>query len=94
MTSHPQHLTAREAAVVDAVDKELFIGGKWRAAAQGRTLPVHDPATGEVLCEVADASPLDGVEALDAAVAAQPEWAAYPPRERGEVLRRAYQILV
>ncbi|MGH3663079.1 MAG: NAD-dependent succinate-semialdehyde dehydrogenase [Micromonosporaceae bacterium] len=94
MTSHPQHLTAREAAVVDAVDKELFIGGKWRAAAQGRTLPVHDPATGEVLCEVADASPSDGVEALDAAVAAQPEWAAYPPRERGEVLRRAYQILV
>ena len=87
-------LASREAAVVDAVPKDLFIGGKWRSAAGGRTLPVHDPATGEVLCEVADATPADGMEALDAAVAAQPAWAAYAPRERGEILRRAYQILV
>jgi succinate-semialdehyde dehydrogenase/glutarate-semialdehyde dehydrogenase len=87
-------LASREAAVVDAVPKDLFIGGKWRSAAGGRTLPVHDPATGEVLCEVADAAPADGMEALDAAVAAQPAWAAYAPRERGEILRRAYQILV
>ncbi len=87
-------LASREAAVVDAVPKDLFIGGKWRSAAGGRTLPVHDPATGEVLCEVADATSADGMEALDAAVAAQPAWAAYAPRERGEILRRAYQILV
>ena len=87
-------LASREAAVVDAVPKDLFIGGKWRSATGGRTLPVHDPATGEVLCEVADATPADGMEALDAAVAAQPAWAAYAPRERGEILRRAYQILV
>jgi len=84
----------REAAVLDSVNKELFIGGKWRAATDGVTFPVYDPATGEALCEVADASPADGVAALDAAVEAQPSWAACPPRERGEILRRAYQMLV
>ncbi|HEX2419332.1 MAG TPA: NAD-dependent succinate-semialdehyde dehydrogenase, partial [Micromonosporaceae bacterium] len=84
----------REAAVLGTVNKELFIGGKWRAATESRIFPVHDPATGEVLCEVADASPDDGMAALDAAVEAQPTWAGCPPRERGEILRRAYQTLV
>ena len=54
---------------------------------------MEDPSTGETLCEVADASPADGKAALDAAVAAQPEWAAHPPRERGEILRRTYQLM-
>ncbi len=84
----------REAAVLDSVNQELFIGGKWRAATDGARFSVYDPATGEALCEVADASPADGVAALDAAVEAQPSWAAHPPRERGEILRRAYQMLV
>ncbi|MGC7099426.1 NAD-dependent succinate-semialdehyde dehydrogenase [Amycolatopsis lurida] len=83
-----------EAGVVDTVAKELFIGGKWTAAEGGRTFPVLDPSTGEALCEVADASPADGMAALDAAVAAQTEWAKTAPRERGEILRRAYQALV
>ncbi|SDX71664.1 succinate-semialdehyde dehydrogenase / glutarate-semialdehyde dehydrogenase [Amycolatopsis xylanica] len=82
-----------ESGVVNAVEKDLFIGGKWVPASGGRTLPVHDPSTGDVLCEVADASPADGVAALDAAVAAQASWAAVAPRERGEILRRAYQLL-
>ncbi|MBN6034418.1 NAD-dependent succinate-semialdehyde dehydrogenase [Amycolatopsis sp. 195334CR] len=83
-----------EAGVVDTVAKELFIGGKWTAAEGGRTFPVLDPSTGEALCEVADASPADGMAALDAAAAAQAEWAKTAPRERGEILRRAYQALV
>lgn len=83
-----------EAGVVDAVSKELFIEGKWTTAAGGGTFDVRDPSTGDVLCQVADASPEDGVAALDAAVTAQPEWAAYPPRDRGEILRRAYELLV
>jgi succinate-semialdehyde dehydrogenase/glutarate-semialdehyde dehydrogenase len=83
-----------EAGVVASVDKELFIGGKWVPAANGKTFPVLDPSTGEALCEVADASPADGVSALDAAVAAQAEWANVAPRERGEILRRAYELLV
>ncbi|EME53292.1 NAD-dependent succinate-semialdehyde dehydrogenase [Amycolatopsis decaplanina] len=83
-----------EAGVVTAVDKELFIGGKWVPAADGKTFPVLDPSTGETLCEVADASPADGVSALDAAVAAQADWANVAPRERGEILRRAYELLI
>ncbi|GAB3715032.1 NAD-dependent succinate-semialdehyde dehydrogenase [Amycolatopsis oliviviridis] len=83
-----------EAGVVAAVDKELFIGGKWVPATGGKTFPVLDPSTGEALCEVADASPADGVSALDAAVAAQADWANVAPRERGEILRRAYELLI
>ncbi|HET6285563.1 MAG TPA: NAD-dependent succinate-semialdehyde dehydrogenase [Amycolatopsis sp.] len=83
-----------EAGVVKAVGKELFIGGKWVPATDGKTFPVLDPSTGEALCEVADASPADGVRALDAAVAAQADWANVAPRERGEILRRAYELLI
>ncbi|MBB5852605.1 NAD-dependent succinate-semialdehyde dehydrogenase [Amycolatopsis umgeniensis] len=83
-----------ETGVVAAVDKELFIGGKWVSASSGKTFPVLDPSTGEALCEVADASPADGVSALDAAVAAQADWANVAPRERGEILRRAYELLI
>jgi succinate-semialdehyde dehydrogenase/glutarate-semialdehyde dehydrogenase len=86
--------TPTEQGVVEAVGKELFIGGKWTPAAGGKTFAVHDPATGELLCEVADAAPEDGIAALDAACAAQQSWAAHPPRERGEILRRAYDILM
>jgi succinate-semialdehyde dehydrogenase/glutarate-semialdehyde dehydrogenase len=83
-----------ETGVVGSVDKELFIGGKWVPAAGGKTFAVNDPSTGKVLCEVADASPEDGAAALDSAVAAQADWAAVAPRERGEILRRAYELLV
>ncbi|WP_199432406.1 NAD-dependent succinate-semialdehyde dehydrogenase [Qaidamihabitans albus] len=86
--------TVSESGVVDAVGKELFIGGKWTQATGGRTFGVHDPSTGGLLCEVADASPQDGMAALDAAVAAQADWAQYPPRERGEILRRSYDALM
>ncbi|WP_328644698.1 NAD-dependent succinate-semialdehyde dehydrogenase [Amycolatopsis sp. NBC_00348] len=83
-----------ESGVVDAVGKELFIGGKWVAAEAGKSFPVVDPATGRELCQVADASPADGVAALDAAVAAQADFAKMAPRERGEILRRAYELLM
>ncbi len=83
-----------ESGVVDAVDKDLFVGGKWTPATDGRTFAVRDPATNGVLCEVADAAPADGAAALDAAVAAQADWAAHPPRERGEILRRSYEALM
>jgi succinate-semialdehyde dehydrogenase/glutarate-semialdehyde dehydrogenase len=86
-------LMSREQEVVEACPTELFIAGKWQAAEGGKTLPVEDPATGTAFCEVADASPADGKAALDAAVAVQAEWAATPPRERGEILRRTYQLM-
>ncbi|TDP95121.1 NAD-dependent succinate-semialdehyde dehydrogenase [Labedaea rhizosphaerae] len=79
--------------IIETVPKQLFIAGKWVDASGGATMPVHDPATGEVLCEVADATPADGAAALDAAVAAQADWAATAPRARSEILRTAYELI-
>src|SRR3954453_19816597 len=84
---------SREQSVVEAVPNQLFIGGEWRDASGGGTLGVEDPSTGETLVEVADGNEDDARAALDAAVAAQAEWAATAPRERGEILRRAYEKL-
>jgi succinate-semialdehyde dehydrogenase/glutarate-semialdehyde dehydrogenase len=83
-----------EQRVVDDVPKALFTGGEWRDAAGSATFEVHDPSTGAVLCEVADAAPEDGLVALGAAAGAQEQWAATPPRERAEILRRAFEALV
>ncbi|WP_448430771.1 NAD-dependent succinate-semialdehyde dehydrogenase [Mycolicibacterium sp. XJ2546] len=80
-------------AVIDAVDKRLFIGGKWVDAAAHATFDVVDPATGDTLCAVADACPADGMTALEAAVDAQPEFAATPPRARADMLMGAFELL-
>ena len=82
-----------ERSVLESVPKQLLIGGVWRDATGGATFAVEDPATGGVLCTVADASPEDAEAALDAAVAAQPGWAATPPNERSEILHRAFLAL-
>jgi succinate-semialdehyde dehydrogenase/glutarate-semialdehyde dehydrogenase len=83
----------REKTVVDSVPTQLFIGGEWRDASGGATLDVEDPSTGESIASVADATPEDATAALDACVAVQAEWAAHPPRERGEILRRAWEVM-
>ena len=64
-------------ALINDVPKQLFVDGAWRDAEGGKTLEVTNPATGEVLARVADASPADGDAALAAAHAAQASWA--PP---------------
>jgi len=86
-------LEGHESSVVAAVGKQLFIGGKWRDAEGGKTLDVEDPSTGRTIAAVADASVADGRAALDAAVAAQEEWARTPPRDRGEILRKAFELV-
>jgi succinate-semialdehyde dehydrogenase/glutarate-semialdehyde dehydrogenase len=80
-------------SVVEEVEKRLYLGGEWRDASGGATLPVEDPSTGETLCEVTDGTPEDAKAALDAAVGAQPDWAATSPNERGEILWRAFETL-
>jgi succinate-semialdehyde dehydrogenase / glutarate-semialdehyde dehydrogenase len=82
-----------EAEVIAAVPKELFIAGAWRPAASGARLEVEDPATAKALCEIADAGEGDAMAALDAAAEAQKDWGSYPPRERGEILRRAFEMI-
>nr|WP_271211587.1 NAD-dependent succinate-semialdehyde dehydrogenase [Rhodococcus wratislaviensis] len=81
-----------EEAAIASVQTGLFIGGKWRDSAH--TMPVHDPSTGQILCTVADADAAEAREALDAAVAAQPSWAATTPRERSTILMNAHRLLL
>ena len=86
--------SAEERAAVERVPRDLYVGGRWREASGGATLGVEDPSTGEQLTEVADASAEDALEALAAAAQAQAGWGATAPRERGEILRRAYETIV
>lgn len=79
---------------IENVRKDLYIGGVWRASADGSRFDVIDPATEEKLASVANATVDDAVAAVDAAHAAASGWSSTPPRERGEVLRRAYEIMV
>jgi succinate-semialdehyde dehydrogenase/glutarate-semialdehyde dehydrogenase len=84
-----------ERAVLERVPTQLFIGGQWRAAQAGGTLSVEDPATGQPLVDVADGQVQDAMAALAAAADAQGEWAVgWAPRDRGEILRRAYEAIV
>jgi succinate-semialdehyde dehydrogenase/glutarate-semialdehyde dehydrogenase len=72
---------------------DLFIAGAWRAGRSGDRFPVIDPANGSVLAQFAIASEQDCLDAVNAAEQAAPEWAATPPRMRGEILRSAFEIL-
>jgi succinate-semialdehyde dehydrogenase / glutarate-semialdehyde dehydrogenase len=82
-----------EQAVLEGVPTELYIDGRWRPATGSGTLPVEDPSTGETLLEVADAQPEDALAALACAAEHQAEWAGWAPRDRAEILRRAYEAL-
>ena len=82
-----------ESELLARVPGQLYINGKWVAATGERTLDVIDPATGRVIKTIADASVADGAAALDAADAAQADWAATPARVRGEILRRTFDLL-
>lgn len=77
--------------LINSIPRTLFIGGEWTT--DPTTIEVINPATGQVLTQVADASVEQGLAALDAACAAQASWAATAPRERSEILRRAWQLL-
>jgi succinate-semialdehyde dehydrogenase / glutarate-semialdehyde dehydrogenase len=81
-----------ETTVLDDVHGQLFIGGEWVDGEQG-TIDVRDPATGEVIKQIANGSVEDGVRALDAAVDAQEAWGRTPARVRGEILRKAFDLL-
>jgi len=70
----------------------LLIGGRW-STGRGGTLPVVDPATEDVIAQVASATNQDALDAVTAAHDALPGWAARPPRERGECLRRAFELM-
>jgi succinate-semialdehyde dehydrogenase/glutarate-semialdehyde dehydrogenase len=72
---------------------DLFLGGKWVPASSGGRFDVYDPSTGDVIASVADGTVEDAIAAVDAADAAAAGWAATAPRERAEILRRAFELM-
>jgi succinate-semialdehyde dehydrogenase/glutarate-semialdehyde dehydrogenase len=83
-----------EQAVLAAVPKQLLIGGAWRDGREGGTVAVEDPATGETIAEVADATAEDALDALAAADEAWASWRDSAPRDRSDILRRAYESII
>src|SRR4051794_41939473 len=87
-------VATNEQQVLESIPTQLYIGGDWVDGSEGETIAVEDPATEETLVEVSSGNKDDAFKALDAAVPAQQERAATPPKERGEVLRRAYEAIM
>jgi len=73
---------------------QLFIGGEWRDGADGARIEVTDPASGDVIAEVAAGTPADATEACEASHEAQRDWAEVAPRDRSEVLRRCWATMM
>jgi succinate-semialdehyde dehydrogenase/glutarate-semialdehyde dehydrogenase len=71
----------------------LLIGGEWTGGRGGGTIPVIDPATEDVVAEVANGSEQDALDAVSAAQDALAGWAATPPRQRAECLRRTFELM-
>lgn len=80
--------------IIAGLGTGIHIDGRWREAAEGATFTVENPATGAALATLADGRHADAQAAIDAAASTQDSWAATPPRERSEILRRAYELLV
>jgi succinate-semialdehyde dehydrogenase/glutarate-semialdehyde dehydrogenase len=87
--------TAQDAqAIIDSLEHGLYIEGGWQQADSGATFTVENPATKQVIAEVADGSVVDAERAITAAGAAQDAWGRTPPRTRSEILRRAYELVI
>ena len=73
---------------------DLFIDGAWQKSSNGATFPVENPATNEIIAQVADGDAEDAARAIEAAGRAQAEWGRSTPRERADILRRAYELVI
>lgn len=91
MTTDPTQ-AAKDA--VAKVSTGVFIDGEWGDAASGRTTDVVNPATGEVIATIADGGEEDARRAIEVAARTQESWGRTPPRERSEILRRAYELIM
>jgi succinate-semialdehyde dehydrogenase/glutarate-semialdehyde dehydrogenase len=76
------------------VPPDLWIGGKWRTASDGGRFDVTEPATEKTIASVASATVDDAIAAVDAAQGAFADWAGRKPRERAEILRKAYELIM
>jgi succinate-semialdehyde dehydrogenase/glutarate-semialdehyde dehydrogenase len=80
--------------LINAIPRELYIGGKWVPSSDGAQIEVRDPATEQVIATIASGSAEDALAAVDAADAAATGWAETAPRERAEILRRIFDLVV
>src|ERR1700685_3763729 len=87
-------MTARYDNLLANVPTDLWIGGKWRKSSDGGRFDVIDPATENKVASVASATVEDAKAAIDAARPAFPGWAAKKPRERAEILRKSYDLIM
>jgi succinate-semialdehyde dehydrogenase/glutarate-semialdehyde dehydrogenase len=86
-------MTLTESELLAKVPTQLYIAGKWVTGNGEGAIAVEDPATGKTLLEIANANAEDGLSALSAADEASLSWAKVSPRERSEILRRAFEII-
>ncbi|MFO7689805.1 MAG: NAD-dependent succinate-semialdehyde dehydrogenase [Cryobacterium sp.] len=87
------HTSAPHSNLTDWFSHDLRIGGESRPAGDGARIDVINPATGVSIGSVASATVDDGLAAVAAAEQALPGWAAIAPRERGEILRRVFDLM-
>jgi succinate-semialdehyde dehydrogenase / glutarate-semialdehyde dehydrogenase len=73
---------------------DAYVDGAWTPAGAGGTIPVSNPATGEILAQVANLEPGDARAAIEAAAAAFPAWSAKTAKERAAVLRRWFELIM
>jgi succinate-semialdehyde dehydrogenase/glutarate-semialdehyde dehydrogenase len=78
----------------NSLHTNLFIDGAWQQAADGATFAVENPATNEVIAHVADGGPDDAARAIEAAGRAQAAWGRSTPRQRADILRRAFEMVI
>jgi len=86
-------MSVSEQELLAKVPTQLYIDGKWVSGNGGAPIEVEDPATGKTLLTIANANAADGLAALTAADNAQAKWAKTSPRERGEILRRTFELI-
>ncbi|WEK06459.1 MAG: NAD-dependent succinate-semialdehyde dehydrogenase [Candidatus Devosia phytovorans] len=87
-------ITAQLSFDIGAIPRDLHIAGKWHESATGKRIDVVDPSSGVVIVTIADASVEDAIDAVKAAHDAAPAWAATPPRDRSEILRKCYALMI
>ncbi len=92
MNTHTGRLSA-SGLNLSEVPTGLYIGGHWREASTRETFDVFDPSTGKPIAAVANCSEEEGLQAVEAAYAAGPSWAATAPRVRSEILRRCFDLM-
>lgn len=85
--------TVQPGPLPTTIPTRLLIGGNWQPASDDVSFDVEDPATGRPIASVASATVEDGLAAVAAAHNALPSWASTPPRDRGEILRRAFEMM-